>query len=468
MRKRASLFIILGVIPLLILLIINSIPVCAEVNLEITAKPISNNYIIGLEQPAIFDLIIQNKGESGEFEIFSLVGVDISPETPFIINKGDTKILRIELRPGHLIRPINEFFTFEYIIKNKNFSIQKEQLTIRVVELENSFSIIPSNINPNSEIIPFSLKNRLDSNFTDLNIKITSAFFDYETGLDLAGLETKILNIKIDKEKLKTLNAGEYLITTQINVYGKTVNLETFTNFLKQEGIESYEIKEGFMIQRQEIYRKNIGNIKKTITITSEKSLFAYLFTSTNQNPTSSKINLRGFKKQYVWEKQLIPNEEIKIIIKTNWYYPFLALLLIVFLIILIKKFAETDLVLRKKVSFVKTKGGQFALKITLRLKSKKFIERIKIIDKIPSLVKIYERFGAVKPDKIDTSNRRLEWDIQYLNKGEERIFTYIIYSRIGVVGRFELPEAKTVYERDGKVKQTTSNRSFYINEPMQ
>ena len=45
------------------------------------------------------------------------------------------------------------------------------------------------------------------------------------------------------------------------------------------------------------------------------------------------------------------------------------------------------------------------------------------------------------------------------------RVFTYIIYSKIGVVGKFELPEAKVIYEKGGKVKETTSNKSFYVNE---
>jgi len=133
---------------------------------------------------------------------------------------------------------------------------------------------------------------------------------------------------------------------------------------------------------------------------------------------------------------------------------------------VLIRKSIESDLILRKKISFVKTKGGQFALKVSIRVKSKRFLERINIIDKLPPLVKLYEKFGATMPDKIDEKNKRLEWNIESLNQGEERIFTYIIYSRIGIVGRFELPSAKAVYEKEGKVKGVESNRSFFINEP--
>ena len=141
-------------------------------------------------------------------------------------------------------------------------------------------------------------------------------------------------------------------------------------------------------------------------------------------------------------------------------------IILIIGLFIIIKKSIEKDVSLRKHVSFVKTRGGEFALKVSIRIKAKKFIERINIIDKLPPLVKLYERYGTFTPDKVDLNNRRLEWNIPTLNSGEERVFTYIIYSKIGIVGRFELPSAKVIYEKEGKVKETTSNRSFFINEP--
>jgi len=96
---------------------------------------------------------------------------------------------------------------------------------------------------------------------------------------------------------------------------------------------------------------------------------------------------------------------------------------------------------------------------------NKKKIEKISIIDKFPNLVKLYNKFGIIAPDKIDLENRRLHWNLDSLNKDETRIFTYIIYSKIGVVGKFELPEAKAVYEDEGEVKEAISNRSFYLRD---
>ena len=59
-----------------------------------------------------------------------------------------------------------------------------------------------------------------------------------------------------------------------------------------------------------------------------------------------------------------------------------------------------------------------------------------------------------------------MDWNIPRLAEGEERIFTYVIYSKLRIVGRFELPSATGIYEVEGKIHETKSNRTFFINEP--
>ncbi len=454
MRKK-SLLIVFIVLSLLLTLV-------SAINLDVSSKEISNIAIKNLNEPAVFELTIRNLGATSSFEIYSLVGVDISPEEKFTIISGGTKKIEIQIMPQDS-KP-KGFSTFEYKIKNLENEIQKESLTINIVDLGGAFSIIPENINPKSETIKILIENKANLYFQDLEVKMNSAFFEFEKIVPLNPKEIKELEIPIDKEKLKKLDAGTYLINTKIKTQGKTGEIESILKFLAQEDIETTKTTEGTIIRRNEIIKKNLGNVRKTIRINAEKNLISYLFTTLNIAPTETEI--KGFTMNYHWEKELIPNEEFKIIIKTNWFFPLIVIIFIIALFILIKKSVETDLMLRKKVSFIKTKGGQFALKISLRIKAKKFIERINIIDKLPPLVHLYERYGAIKPDKIDLNNRRIEWNVPSLNKDEERLFTYIIYSQIGVIGKFELPSAKAVYEKQGKIKETTSNRSFFINEP--
>ncbi len=456
--KRASIVIILFII------LINILYVQA-INLEVTSKPISNTVLIDLNEPAVFDLTIKNLGEGDTFEIYSLVGIDITPKEPIRIESEETKIIRIKLTPEESLRVKRDIpFTFEYKISDSKNGIQKETLSINILDLGSVFLIAPEIINPNTEKILITIKNKAALDFSSVNLKLTSIFFDHEESFSLSPNEKKEIFASINKDKLKTIDAGTYLMNSKITVREKTASVQSEIKFLEQEGIDISKFEEGFIIKKIDIIGKNIGNTKKIITIDYEKNLISYLFTTTNIPPSSTKIS--GFKKVYFWEKELAPNEELNVELKTNWFYPIILLIIIIAGIILIKRSIYPDLELRKRVSFVKTKGGEFALKITLKLKAKNHVERINIIDKLPSIVELYRKFGLIHPDKIDLDNKRIEWNIESLNNGESRIFTYIIYSKIGVVGRFELPEARASYEKDGQIKEVYSNRSYYINEP--
>lgn len=455
--KRTILMIFMG--------ILLSISFISAINLDISVKPISDSYIIDLNQPAEFDLVIKNNGLADIFEIYSLVGVDMSSNMKYNLAAGETRIIRIKAVPQDALKSRKGFFTFEYLIKDSKGETQKEKLSMNIVDLADAITIAGENLNPNSENVKLTLKNTLMNDFDEIKLTMKSAFFDYyDTTFPLKALESKEFSIGIDKERLKKLTAGQYIIETQIKTSGKIADKQVIVKFLEQENIETIENNEGIFVNRLETSKNNVGNVKKRVTITVQKNLISYLFTTTNIVPTSSEI--KGFSKYYNWEQELNPGDSLKVVVQTNWLYPILIIILIIVLFLLIKRYVEKDVSFRKTVSYVNTKGGEFALKVHLRIKAKRYVERVKIVDKIPALVSLYDKFGAVTPDKIDMINKRLEWNVEALNKGEERIFSYIIYSKIGIVGRFELPSARVIYEKDGEVKDTSSNRSFFVNEP--
>ena len=446
-----------------IILISLSIITISAINLEVKSEPISNSFLVELDEPAIFDLTIKNLEEKDTFKLYSLVGINIT-HNPIILANEETKKVRIYVTPQDSLKNKLQSYVFEYKIKDSNNDIQSETLTLNIVDLESSFSIKAEPIGPNTERIILDIKNNIMKNFKNVEFKISSKFFEHEEKISLKANEKKFIEIMIDQEKIKTLNAGNYIINTQIRLKDNIANIESQIKFLETEGIETSETKEGIIIQRSEIIKKNTGNVKKLVKITMEKNLLAYIFTT--RNIATTKIETNGFIKKYIWEKVLIPNEEIKIVTKTNWLFPIFILIIILIGARLIRKSIYDNLELSKKVSFVKTKGGQFALKVTIKARAKKHLEKITIIDKIPPIVKLYNKFGTISPDKIDLENKKLHWNLSSLNKNETRIFTYIIYSKIGIMGRFELPETRAVYEDEGELKETISNRSFYVNNP--
>ena len=136
----------------------------SAINLEISSKPISNSYIIELDEPAIYELTIKNLGEEDSFEIYSLVGIDIIHE-PINIKSNQTKTVTIGLLPQSSLKSNHIPFTFEYKISDSKNAIQKETLSMNILDLESAFLITPQPINPNSEKILLSIQNNIIFNF---------------------------------------------------------------------------------------------------------------------------------------------------------------------------------------------------------------------------------------------------------------------------------------------------------------
>src|SRR3989304_4802339 len=109
---------------------------------------------------------------------------------------------------------------------------------------------------------------------------------------------------------------------------------------------------------------------------------------------------------------------------------------------------------MKKKVTFVNAKGGEFALKVAVTVGAKKYVERVNVTDHLPPLVKLYERFGGEKPTRVNEAARRIEWNLGNMMPGEKRVLQYVIYSKVGVMGRFSLPSARAVYEKDGEIHE--------------
>src|SRR3989344_686802 len=441
-----------------------SLNLVSAINLEVKAKPVSNAVITDLDKPAVFDLIIKNLGEGSYYTIFSLVGIDITPETPFLIGSGETKTIRIEVMPQESLKSREGSLTFEYQIMDSRKEIQKEQLSIDISSLANAILINPVDVNVDSEKIKIELNNRLMYSFNNIKLKLDSVFFDYEGNLSFNDYEDKNVEVSVNKDKLKKLDSGSYIIQVEIQFAGKTVYNEATARYAEKENIETTEIRKGIIIQKHEIIKENLGNVQRRIAITIEKSLITYLFTSSNIDPLTTKFN--GLKTVYTWEKDLYPGEKLDVVVRTNWLYPIIVIILIILIVIFVRRYIKMDLIFRKNVSFVKTRGGEFALKVQIRVKARRFVERIKITDKLPYLVSLYEKFGAVAPDHVDMKNKKLQWNVESLDTGEEKVFSYIIYSKIGVFGKFELPVARAVYELDGLSKEAASNKAFFVNKP--
>lgn len=441
-----------------------SLSIVSAIDLDIQKEAINDVVISELDDPATFRLTIKNNGERDTFELYSLVSVDISPKGAFSLSRGETKEMIISITPSETIKGKQGAFSFVYKIKSSNTGTQEDILTIKITDLKNALQITAESINPESEEIAITAENLENFNFKDIDAEFSSVFFSFNERFSLESFETVTFTSPLDKEKPISLMAGPYILDVNLKIGDYEGTLESTVKFLEKSGISTSESKEGFLIQRIDIEKRNEGNLPAVAEITIGKNTLSRAFTTFNLAP--SKSERTGMTTTYYWTKELRPGESIEVIVKTNWIIPIVLVIAIIVLAVFSNIYLKSDLKLVKKITQVKTKGGEFALKVTIHSRARKYIEKINIVDKLPPIVKLYKRYGTIVPDRIDEKNRRLEWNIESLNEGEDRILTYIIYSKIGIVGRFELPPAKAIYEKKARIKETQSNRVFFVSEP--
>jgi len=447
---------------IVILLLISLIlPTICAVNLEINKTSENEVMILDINTPATFDLTIKNNGASDEFEFYTFFALLEEPKQSILINGGETKNVKVKILPTYSIK--TGFSTFDLFIRGTDKTETEKQLTIRIINLEDAFEIGSGEIDTDTKRLEIYIHNKINFNFDSIDAKFSSPFFEFEESFALGSNQRQNFYVDLDSEDYKKIVAGFYTLKVELTTKDKTSEVEGTIKFVEKDIVTTIRKESGFIISKKIIEKINEGNTLASSETVIKKNIVSRLFTSFSPEPDI--VEREGMKIYYSWVREIKPGESLKVSVKTNWFIPFLIIILIVAIVVFAKKFSKRNMNLRKKVTFVKAKGGEFALKVSLFVHAKKYMEKVQIIDRLPALVKLYEKFGGEIPTKVDEANRRVEWNFEKLEAGEIRVISYIIYSKVGVLGKFALPSATAIFEREGEIKDEESNRAFFMAE---
>lgn len=445
-----------------IIILFLSLQLISAINIDIEQTSEKEAMILGINLPAEFDLKIKNLGDDDKLTFYNFFGLDTIPKGEVSIKSGETKEIAVGVYPRDDLKQ-SGIVQFDLYIKGSNGKSITHPLYVNVIELKDAFEIGAEEFKPDSNRVSVYIKNKVNFNFENITIKFRSSFFELEKITSLSPYEKQIFEVTLNKEDFRDLIAGYYTMNAEVETGEKSANVEGTLKFSEKDIVTNSQNEYGIIVNTKTISKVNEGNVISPSSTIIKKNIISRLFTTFSPEPDLVERN--GWTIYYTWEKELKPGEEIKIDVKTNWLLPLLAILLIVTIVLLTKQFSKTDLTLKKRVSFVRAKGGEFALKVSLIVSAKNFIERVNVIDRLPMLAKLHERFGGEVPNKIDEKSRKMEWYFDRLQAGESRVISYIIYSRVGILGKFILPTATAIYEKEGKVHEAESNHAFFITE---
>ena len=447
---------------LIFLLFLLIIPSVFAIGLNVEKVSTHERMVLGLSSPSTFEVQITNNGDGDGFKFYTYFTPSMYPKGTVYIAKGETKNVTIQIYPPENLKKTG-FITFDYFIRGSDGKEQKETLTVKVIELEEAFEVGAVEVDPESSSVTLYLQNLVNFEFPETHVEFSSAFFELEEDISLGPYETKEFEVVLDKEDLRKLVAGYYTVNTNIEVENLEAELKSSLEFLEKKVINMEEDSKGFIINTYTLKKTNEGNVIEQSITTFKKSIISRLFTTFSPQPTS--VNREGFLVYYTWQEEIKPGEYYEIKVRTNWLYPIIIIVLIVLIVTLVKIYTRKNIVLKKKINFIRSKGGEFALKVSILVDSRKYLENVNVIDALPPLVKLYHRFGGEEPTKVDEKGRRLHWKFAKLEAGEKRILSYVIYSKIGVLGKFALPRATAFYEKNGKLEESQSNKAFFIAE---
>jgi hypothetical protein len=446
----------------LLILAILLLPIATAADLDVKLIQKDNILVTELQQKnATFKLEITNNDESDEFQIYSLVSVAMYPKEFFKINHGETITLDVTAVPfREILSEKKGIYAFEYQIKGKKTGFFKDNLALRIFDVKDIISTNIKDIPLNSTKVEMTIRNRENITINNLKITAKSNFFEFADTFNIKNNEDKVIQIPITLDR--KISAGDYEaeITYELNSIKSSTTLPI--RYLESSGISSYESSSGFIIKRTNITRSNEGNVPAVSVINIRKNILSRLFTVYSEKPTTSSRS--GIFVDYSWEKEIGVGEVYSLYVTTNYTIPFIILLLIIVVGLLTRFVTLGKLSVHKGVSLVKTRGGELALKVNLRIKAKSDVKNVTLADRIPGHAKLFNKFG-IQPHRINEASRKIEWDIPQLNAGEERLFSYIIYSKINIVGSFELPAANASFDSEGKRLNALSNKTHFAAE---
>ncbi|MBI2144155.1 hypothetical protein HYU17_03325 [Candidatus Woesearchaeota archaeon] len=330
---------------------------------------------------------------------------------------------------------------------------------------------IPFQIDPRNEFeIRVNLINRNPRNISSMRILLTSvstSLINEEIITDLRPLESKVVSKKVKFDPLTSPVKDTLKVVLFVN--GQSLEPTIFEKFevagYSEVKALNSERKGRFFRWVNETTYVNDGNVKAQKVVEHRTSLLKLLFTKTV--PKSFTISRDGSRFS-AWELTLESQETATIQVVES-YRSLIYLLVISIIFLVLYRFFQSPVQLIKEASAISYKeGGVSELKVVLRVKNKSSqpYVRLTIMDRVPMIAEVeHDTLGTIKPSKVftDAKGSVVKWELESLDRHEERVLAYKIHSKLSILGQFTLPKASAKFFTEKSVRFVTHSNMVVI-----
>lgn len=441
--------------------------VSAEPNIEVTKTPYNTVVVRGMTMPAVYDLTIKNYGKVDFFKVDTLLDVLIYPKDAVEI--GGEKTVNIRIYPSEAEKKrYDGDWSFKYYIRGETTGIYEDNILIRILDLKDVIGMdVPTSITAKDKTFVINLENTQNVSM-NLSMIVDSSLVDYKDMFTFSPYEKKQIVINTDSEKL-AVEAGNYNLKITFVANGEAVYESNRDLILESDSRTELttETKSSTFMETTTFVKKNVGNTVVSGIVAANRTLLQSMITSFSLKP--DKATREGGIYNYEWSRKMNPGDSYTVVMKTNYAMPWIILIVLIVCYCIIRKLTKKQIVLKKRAYRVKTKSGQFAAKIIIILKNTgKEVANAKIIENIPPFTELIEdKFGTVKPTEI--KKHSVVWSIPFIAAKEEMILSYMVFSKVSVLGKIEVAPAIATYQTNkDTIKESKSNSIFILTEEKQ
>lgn len=439
---------------LLILIFISSVSAFSA-DLEVVDRTSSQG------DPAVLNLSITNEYSSTDRFRISSINAPPSVAGWFEydysknIEPGETKnfLIRVE----HRENIVQQNYGFTLNLRSFNHGELKKVDDYFTVDNPYDMEITSFQTNGNSfkpgETINIDLSVKNTAELSLENFSAAVEFLDRRetregSGLGPGNQVTYSFSIQIPNKSApgpKELRATAYRSGEEENSVSQTVNISEVRRIDR-----SVERIDRVLRDRVGVTVQNNGNVKDTVEI--ERSIPVYMEPLVSPSPEPDRIESSGSQVTFHWVEEMEPGESIEVGYGAD-YRPLLIFLGLFAVGVFGLKKLQTDVKISKEAE---RRGGEIDVLIQVENNSGVSRENISIKDFVPDIAEVDPEFEMGRPVKTKTRNgTRLEWEIEGLDPGEQRVLKYTIHPLVEVEGGAVLPPVE-ILQDGNKLKETS------------
>lgn len=376
---------------------------------------------------------------------------------PMYVDKAGLHIVNVKVMPIGTMDSVT--YPLKVTIEPTEFE-KREYIPSILVDVKMEELFDPRDSIP----VRIEIKNLNPLDMPDFKVKVESNLINKEFSEELLGNQQKVIEFTAELSD-KTVPQKDQLIVSFLknnsDIHDPVKKVFEIVKYLEIEKSETQA--RSFMRADNVVTFTNKGNVEYAGTLDVETAFVRRMFTTTT--PEGKYVQKDG-KLYFEWDAA-IASESSKTVTLTVNYRPLLYLIILSIIIVLLYFQLRTPLVLTKAAATIeKREGGIAGLKIQITVKNRgqKALHNIELSERASNIVDVVEdlSLGTLKPLKVLRHEKKgsiIVWQIEKLEKDEERVITYKVKAKLPILGGISIDPTRSTFKYMGQGRTAYSNR---------